>query len=138
MRGEGGGERATGEMSKNSHIGLTQVVVRPGSDRLFSALFGWARCAFKLCRVPLFCPSLFGYTACYVLELANMADEHHDLEFENAESGASHTFPMQAGSIKKGGHIVIKGRPCKVPVRCAHLLSGVRPALWHVQHSKWL
>ena len=41
-------------------------------------------------------------------------DEHHDVHFESADAGASKTFPMQAGSIRKGGHIVIKNRPCKV------------------------
>ena len=41
-------------------------------------------------------------------------DEHHDVHFESADAGASKTFPMQAGSIRKNGHIVIKGRPCKV------------------------
>merc|ERR1712151_1047524 len=35
-------------------------------------------------------------------------------EFENVESGASLTYPAAAGSIRKGAHIVIKGRPCKV------------------------
>eukprot|EP00824_Muranothrix_gubernata_P017225 TRINITY_DN35438_c0_g1_i1.p1 TRINITY_DN35438_c0_g1~~TRINITY_DN35438_c0_g1_i1.p1 ORF type:complete len:159 (-),score=39.02 TRINITY_DN35438_c0_g1_i1:75-551(-) len=34
--------------------------------------------------------------------------------FEQADAGASKTFPQQAGTIKKGQHIVIKGRPCKV------------------------
>jgi translation initiation factor 5A len=44
-----------------------------------------------------------------------MADEeHHDVHFESADAGASKTYPMQAGSIRKNGHIVIKGRPCKV------------------------
>merc|ERR1711972_1226703 len=33
--------------------------------------------------------------------------------FESAESGASHTFPQQAGEIRKGSHLMIKGRPCK-------------------------
>ena len=41
-----------------------------------------------------------------------MADEHE--EFEKGDAGASHTFPSQAGTIKKGGYIVIKGKPCKV------------------------
>lgn len=41
-------------------------------------------------------------------------DEHHDVHFESTDSGASKTFPMQAGSIRKNGYIVIKGRPCKV------------------------
>jgi len=40
--------------------------------------------------------------------------EHFDEEFENADSGASETYPTSAGSIKKGGHMVINGRPCKV------------------------
>jgi translation initiation factor 5A len=38
-------------------------------------------------------------------------DEHH---FEASESGASKTYPQSAGNIRKGGHIVIKNRPCKV------------------------
>ncbi|KAH0868478.1 hypothetical protein HID58_075500 [Brassica napus] len=37
--------------------------------------------------------------------------EHH---FESSDAGASKTYPQQAGNIRKGGHIVIKGRPCKV------------------------
>lgn len=41
-------------------------------------------------------------------------DEHHDVHFESTDSGASKTYPMQAGSIRKNGFIVIKGRPCKV------------------------
>merc|ERR1712038_1385266 len=28
-------------------------------------------------------------------------------------SPASHTFPQQAGEIRKGSHLMIKGRPCK-------------------------
>uniref|UniRef100_A0A061R9Y6 Eukaryotic translation initiation factor 5A n=1 Tax=Tetraselmis sp. GSL018 TaxID=582737 RepID=A0A061R9Y6_9CHLO len=44
-----------------------------------------------------------------------MADDHgHDVTFESADAGSSTTFPVQAGSLRKGGHIVIKGRPCKV------------------------
>merc|ERR1711920_514552 len=34
--------------------------------------------------------------------------------FEAADAGAATVVPMQAGLIRKGGHIVIKGRPCKV------------------------
>ncbi|CAM9574458.1 unnamed protein product [Chrysoparadoxa australica] len=47
-----------------------------------------------------------------------MADEEasklDDYDFSGTSSGASHTIPMEAGQIRKGGHIVIKGRPCKV------------------------
>jgi translation initiation factor 5A len=38
----------------------------------------------------------------------------YDEEFENVDSGASLTYPQQAGAIKMGGHMIIKGRPCKV------------------------
>ena len=34
--------------------------------------------------------------------------------FDTADAGASETNPMEAGQIKKGGYICIKGRPCKV------------------------
>merc|ERR1711861_106852 len=44
----------------------------------------------------------------------NMADEDPDQTFEAQDSGASLTFPQQAGVCRKGSHIVIKGRPCKV------------------------
>lgn len=37
-----------------------------------------------------------------------------DDEFQKADSGASYTYPSQAGNLKKGGYIVIKDRPCKV------------------------
>jgi len=44
-----------------------------------------------------------------------MAEEdHHDVHFESADAGASTTYPQQAGTIRKNGFIVIKGRPCKV------------------------
>merc|ERR1712110_27845 len=33
--------------------------------------------------------------------------------FETADAGASHTYPMQAGEIRKGSHLMIKGHPCK-------------------------
>merc|ERR1711976_383276 len=47
--------------------------------------------------------------------LAAMADDHgHDVTFDSADAGSSTTFPVQAGSLRKGGMIVIKGRPCKV------------------------
>ncbi|TVU44901.1 hypothetical protein EJB05_04410 [Eragrostis curvula] len=40
------------------------------------------------------------------------SEEHH---FESkGDAGASKTYPQQAGTIRKNGHIVIKGRPCKV------------------------
>jgi translation initiation factor 5A len=37
-----------------------------------------------------------------------------DYDFSSAEAGASDTIPMEAGQIRKGGLIMIKGQPCKV------------------------
>eukprot|EP00929_Paragymnodinium_shiwhaense_P112438 TRINITY_DN8069_c0_g1_i1.p1 TRINITY_DN8069_c0_g1~~TRINITY_DN8069_c0_g1_i1.p1 ORF type:complete len:172 (+),score=55.74 TRINITY_DN8069_c0_g1_i1:36-518(+) len=39
-----------------------------------------------------------------------MAEE----EFASADAGASDTYPIRAGEVKKGGFVVIKGFPCKV------------------------
>jgi translation initiation factor 5A len=38
----------------------------------------------------------------------------HDVHFESADAGASLTYPQQAGTVRKNGFLVIKGRPCKV------------------------
>jgi len=35
-------------------------------------------------------------------------------DFEPSESGASKTFPQQCSALRKGGHVVIKGFPCKI------------------------
>jgi translation initiation factor 5A len=35
-------------------------------------------------------------------------------EFQVTGSGASDCFPMQCSALRKGGHVVIKDRPCKV------------------------
>nr|ABV22337.1 translation initiation factor 5A [Noctiluca scintillans] len=39
---------------------------------------------------------------------------HDDETFESTESGAALVFPQQAGEIRRGSHIMIKGHPCKV------------------------
>merc|ERR1711930_40054 len=52
-----------------------------------------------------------------------MADDDEPT-FESAESGASHTFPQQAGEIRKGSHLMIKGHPCKcIEVSTSHNLD---------------
>ena len=56
-----------------------------------------------------------------------MSDEEH--HFETSDAGASKTFPQQAGAIRKGGYLVIKGRPCKV--RFWSLIEqGVHREVW--------
>jgi translation initiation factor 5A len=38
----------------------------------------------------------------------------YDEEFEAVDAGASDTYPLEAGSVKINGYMVINGRPCKV------------------------
>ena len=37
-----------------------------------------------------------------------------DEKFEKVEAGASNTYPISCGDVKKGSYIVLKDRPCKV------------------------
>jgi len=41
-----------------------------------------------------------------------MSDE--DYTFETAAAGASLTYPAEAGSLRKNGHCMLKGNPCKI------------------------
>jgi len=41
-----------------------------------------------------------------------MSDDQHD--FDQVGSGASATYPMQAGALRKNGYVMLKGRPCKI------------------------
>merc|ERR1712010_213041 len=42
-----------------------------------------------------------------------MADEDYSVEAAG-DAGAAHVKPMEAGQVRKGGFIMIKGKPCKV------------------------
>ncbi len=61
-----------------------------------------------------FSPSLTATLPNNPKRFIKMAEEQKVEEFENADSGASTTIPMQCSSIKKNGFVVIKDRPCKV------------------------
>jgi translation initiation factor 5A len=38
----------------------------------------------------------------------------NDYDFSGTDAGASHTFNEEAGQIRVGGYMCIKGFPCKV------------------------
>lgn len=40
-----------------------------------------------------------------------MADEE---DFQNASSGASKSYPQQCSALRKNGHVLLKGLPCKI------------------------
>merc|ERR1711959_633543 len=43
----------------------------------------------------------------------NMAEGDDQFEIESTDAGASATHMVEAGQIRKGGHIMIKGKACK-------------------------
>src|SRR4051812_32393430 len=54
-----------------------------------------------------------------------MSDEETtDETFEKTESGASSTYPLSAGALKKGGYAMLGGFPCKVPKSSIFLIHS--------------
>lgn len=40
--------------------------------------------------------------------------ELDDGHFEGADTGGAHTFPIQCSALRKNGHCIMKGHPCKI------------------------
>lgn len=43
-----------------------------------------------------------------------MAEIDADQTFEGTASGAAKVYPQQASALRKGGHVMLKGHPCKI------------------------
>ncbi|KAL9710589.1 translation initiation factor eIF5A [Leucoagaricus gongylophorus] len=41
-------------------------------------------------------------------------DEQHNQDFDQGGAGASHTYPVQCSTLRKNGHVMLKGHPCKI------------------------
>merc|ERR1711936_517275 len=57
-----------------------------------------------------------GQEKCTKSQQRAMTTEEAELtaDFEGGESGSSETYPQQCSALRKGGHVMIKGRPCKI------------------------
>merc|ERR1712150_64781 len=57
-----------------------------------------------------------GQGKCTKSQQRAMTTEEAELtaDFEGGESGSSETYPQQCSALRKGGHVMIKGRPCKI------------------------
>ena len=90
------------------HFG--QLFLAPAFSAFFSSLFFMMGQAKRSQRRYPFAKRA---TSCR-LNSVKMSDVDDVETFDAVESGASLVFPMQAGSVRKGGFMVIKGRPTKV------------------------
>merc|ERR1711885_33644 len=46
--------------------------------------------------------------------VASMSDDDAQYEVNTGDAGSALTVSVEAGQIRKGGYIMIKGKPCKV------------------------
>jgi len=56
----------------------------------------------------------FGPLCTFVVRNCGQMGDEDDHQFESTDAGASHVYPQQAGELRKGSHVMIKGHPCKV------------------------
>ena len=43
-----------------------------------------------------------------------MAEDHHDFEIHNVDTGAQDSTSIPVNKLKKGGYVLLEGRPCRV------------------------
>ncbi len=55
---------------------------------------------------------LYGLPCSPPAQETSMADGGDD--YDQGKSGASDTYPAQCSSLRKGGHVMIKNKPCKI------------------------
>ena len=68
------------------------------------------------CRPPIhffFVTVLFGLVVVFPASW-NMATMDDEPIFDSGNAGSSATIPVQCSALRKGGYVMIKGRPCKV------------------------
>ncbi|XP_047488766.1 eukaryotic translation initiation factor 5A-1-like isoform X1 [Penaeus chinensis] len=55
-----------------------------------------------------------GVVAAWKDQATTKMSEELQADFEGGDSGASNVYPAQCSSLRKNGHVVIKGRACKI------------------------